>query len=294
VVGGFRGLGLELARELGRRGARVAICARERETLERARQDLDGRGVETLALPCDVTDQAGTAATVQAVHAHWGRLDVLVNNAGVIQVGPITTMTLDDFRHALAVNFWGALHGTWAALPLMRAQGGGRIVNIVSIGGKISAPHLAPYTTSKFALAGWSEALHVELAAEGIRVTTVYPGRDKPRYGGLTVCWGKDEKSARRTAHRVWPNAAMESSLSWELPLPKHFEDVAKLLTEDAVAEEIVCGPDPERHVAAIMKYVEAGFDHVGIHQVGPDQAGFFQFYATEVLPRLKPIGKAA
>jgi hypothetical protein len=82
----------------------------------------------------------------------------------------------------------------------------------------------------------------------------------------------------------------MESSLSWELPLPKHFEDVAKLVTEDAVAEEIVCGPDPERHIKAIMKYVEAGFDHVGIHQVGPDQAGFFRFYATEVLPRLTAV----
>jgi NAD(P)-dependent dehydrogenase (short-subunit alcohol dehydrogenase family) len=176
VVGGSRGLGLELARELGRHGARVAICARDHDTLERARRDLDGRGVEALALTCDVTDQAATAATVQAVHEHWGRLDILVNNAGVIQVGPITTMTLDDFRHALAVNFWGPLHATWAALPLMRAQGGGRIVNIVSIGGKLSAPHLAPYTASKFALAGWSEALHAELAAEGIRVTTVYPG----------------------------------------------------------------------------------------------------------------------
>jgi len=119
-------------------------------------------------------------------------------------------------------------------------------------------------------------------------------GRDKPRYGSLTVCWAEDEKSARRTAHRVWPNAAMESSLSWELPLPKHFEDVAKLVTEDAVAEEIVCGPDPQRHVGAIMKYLEAGFDHIAVHQVGPDQTGFFRFYATEVLPRLKLIGKAA
>jgi coenzyme F420-dependent glucose-6-phosphate dehydrogenase len=115
-------------------------------------------------------------------------------------------------------------------------------------------------------------------------------GKGKPRYGSLTVCWAKDEKAARRTAHRIWPTVAMESSLSWELPLPKHFEDVAKLVTEDAVAEEIVCGPDPERHIKAIMKYVEAGFDHVGIHQVGPDQAGFFRFYATEVLPRLTAV----
>lgn len=178
VVGGSRALGLELARELGRHGARVAICARDRETLERERRDLDGRGVDTLALACDVTDQAATAATVQAVHEHWGRLDVLVNNAGVIQVGPITTMTIDDFRSALAVNFWGPLHAT---CDVRRATsdarpGHRRIVNIVSIGGKINAPHLAPYTASKFALAGWSETLHAEIAAEGIRVTTVSPG----------------------------------------------------------------------------------------------------------------------
>ena len=119
-------------------------------------------------------------------------------------------------------------------------------------------------------------------------------GNGKPRYGSVTVCWAKDEKSARRTAHRIWPTAAMESSLSWELPLPKHFEDVAKFVTEDAVAETIVCGPDPERHVQAIMKYVDAGFDHVAVHQVGPDQTGFFSFYAREVLPRLEPLGKAA
>jgi G6PDH family F420-dependent oxidoreductase len=119
-------------------------------------------------------------------------------------------------------------------------------------------------------------------------------GRGKPRYGSLTVCWANDEKTARRTAHRLWPIAAMESSLSWELPSPQHFEDVAKLVTEDAVAETIVCGPDPEPHVKALMKYVQAGFDHVAVHQVGPDQAGFFRFYAREVLPRLTPLGKAA
>jgi coenzyme F420-dependent glucose-6-phosphate dehydrogenase len=86
----------------------------------------------------------------------------------------------------------------------------------------------------------------------------------------------------------------MESSLSWELPLPRHFEDVAKLVTEDAVAEEIVCGPDARRHVTAIKKYAAAGFDHVTVHQVGPDQEGFFDFYAREVLPRLRPLPRAA
>jgi G6PDH family F420-dependent oxidoreductase len=120
-------------------------------------------------------------------------------------------------------------------------------------------------------------------------------GAGKPCYGSVTVCWAADEAAARKTAHRVWPTAAMESSLSWELPLPQHFEAVATLVTEDAVAREIVCGPDPERHVAAIRKYVEADFDHVAVHQVGPDQEGFFRFYADEVLPRLASLeGRAA
>jgi coenzyme F420-dependent glucose-6-phosphate dehydrogenase len=110
-------------------------------------------------------------------------------------------------------------------------------------------------------------------------------GRDKPKYGSVTVCWAKDEKTARRTAHRLWPTSAMEDSLSWELPLPKHFEDVAKLVTEDAVADSIICGPDPKHHIAALAKYADAGFDRVCVHQVGPDQGGFFEFYAKNVMP---------
>jgi len=115
-------------------------------------------------------------------------------------------------------------------------------------------------------------------------------GTGKPRYAELTVCWARSESAARRTAREIWPTAAMESSLSWELPLPAHFEAVAELVTEDAVAESVVCGPDPERHLAAIAKYAEAGYDHVCIHQVGPDQAGFMRFYAREILPRLRAV----
>jgi G6PDH family F420-dependent oxidoreductase len=115
-------------------------------------------------------------------------------------------------------------------------------------------------------------------------------GAGKPRYGELTVCWAKDEATARRTAREHWPTSAMESSLSWELPLPEHFEAVAALVTEDQVAESIICGPDPEHHLAAIRKYAAAGYDHVCIHQVGKEQKGFFEFYAEEILPRLKSV----
>jgi len=119
-------------------------------------------------------------------------------------------------------------------------------------------------------------------------------GRGKPKVAELTVCWASDERSARRTAHEWWPTAAMESSLAWELPLPKHFQDVAALVTEDAVAETITCGPDVDRHLRAIQKYAEAGYDQICIHQVGPDQQGFIKFFERELRPRLGQTRAAA
>jgi G6PDH family F420-dependent oxidoreductase len=108
----------------------------------------------------------------------------------------------------------------------------------------------------------------------------------RPRYGQLTVCWGRNEKAARRTAHRLWPTAAIPGESGQELPNPKHFEQLAEIVTEEMIAERVVCGPDIERHVEAIEKYVDAGFDHVYVHQVGPDQEGFIEAYAKDVLPR--------
>ena len=112
-------------------------------------------------------------------------------------------------------------------------------------------------------------------------------GRRKPRYGELTVCWAETEAKAKKVAHKAWPTATVASSLHWELPLPSHFEDAVEGVTEDEVAEEIVCGPDPERHLEKIREYEKGGFDHVCIHQVGPDQEGFFRFYEREILPKL-------
>ena len=113
-------------------------------------------------------------------------------------------------------------------------------------------------------------------------------GTGKPRYAQVTVCWAADEAEARRTAFRIWPNSAITGELSQELPTPAHFEQAAKMVTEDKVAESVVCGPDPQRHLEAIREYVDAGFDHVYIHQVGPDQAGFVDFYRREILPALR------
>lgn len=113
-------------------------------------------------------------------------------------------------------------------------------------------------------------------------------GAGKPRYGQLTVCWAQDEATARRTAYEIWPNAGVKGELSQELPTPAHFEQAAGMVREDDIAQKIVCGPDPERHIQGIRQFIDAGYDHVYVHQVGPDQEGFFQFYAREVLPQLR------
>ncbi len=117
---------------------------------------------------------------------------------------------------------------------------------------------------------------------------------DRPRIGQLTVCWARDERSARRTALEWWPQAALHGELSQELPLPLHFEQAVRGLTEDAVAEAIVCGPEPQRHLEAIRAYVEAGFDEVYVHQVGPEQAAFIDFYGREILPAFASAGRRA
>jgi NAD(P)-dependent dehydrogenase (short-subunit alcohol dehydrogenase family) len=176
ITGGSRGLGLALAREFGRQGAIIALCSRDEEEVNRAIADLDGRSIRAVGDVCDVTDLCQVLGTVGSFEDALGRIDVLINNAGVIQVGPVDVMTLDDYEEAMAAHFWAPVYTTLSVLPGMRRRRQGRIVNIASIGGKVSVPHLIPYDASKFALVGFSEGLTAELARDGIGVTTVIPG----------------------------------------------------------------------------------------------------------------------
>ena len=184
ITGGSRGLGLAIARRLRVEGASLALLARNADELERARQDLlaiptpDGSADpgEVLAVPCDLMRPEEISGAVHAVTRHFGALDVVVNDAGIIQAGPLQNMTVEDFERTMQLNFWGAFHVNRAARPHLHGERGARIVNIASIGGRIAVPHLAPYSASKFALVGYSGALAAELARDGIRVTTVLPG----------------------------------------------------------------------------------------------------------------------
>jgi NAD(P)-dependent dehydrogenase (short-subunit alcohol dehydrogenase family) len=189
ITGGSRGLGLLIARELGRQGARVVLAARDEGELERAQQDLHAQHIDASILVADIGIEAEAQRIVSEAAARHGRLDILVNNAGVITVGPFDHMSVADFEEAMATHFWGPFHTLKAAIPHLRRVGGGRIVNISSIGGKIGVPHLVPYCASKFALTGLSAALRTELAREDIRVTTVCPGL--MRTGSVFNAWFK-------------------------------------------------------------------------------------------------------
>jgi NAD(P)-dependent dehydrogenase (short-subunit alcohol dehydrogenase family) len=177
ITGGSRGLGLVIARALVDEGAQVVLLARDTAELARAKADLEARGggaVETYR--CDVRRRRDVRATVDAILERFRRVDVLINNAGVIQVGPLEHMTVEDFENAMATHFWGPLHMTLELLPSMRHRRFGRIVNISSIGGRVAVPHLGPYCASKFALIGLSDAMRAELDRDGVRLTTVTPG----------------------------------------------------------------------------------------------------------------------
>ena len=176
VTGGSRGLGLLISRELLRAGCRVAICARDAPELERARHDLARSGGEVATFVCDVGDRQQVEHLIQQVTIQLGGIDVLVNNAGVIQVGPVENQELADFHMAMDVMYWGVVYPTLAVLPQMQARGAGRIANITSIGGRLGVPHLLPYSSAKFAAVGFSEGLAAEVAKDGITVTTVVPG----------------------------------------------------------------------------------------------------------------------
>ena len=188
ITGSSRGLGFAMASRFARKPVRLVLAARNRAELVRAQGELIAMHPHLTpdsfyVVAADLSVRAECERLIREAIAHFGRIDVLVNNAGVMQVGPVEAQTIQNFERAMQLHFFAALHTTWAALPQMRRQaplaGWNRraaIVNVASIGGKVAVPHLLPYTASKFALVGFSEGLHAELRHKGIRVTTVCPG----------------------------------------------------------------------------------------------------------------------
>src|SRR5256886_16873312 len=176
ITGGSRGLGLVLARQICAAGGKVALIARDGDELGRAKADLARRGGAVLAVQSDLLDTGQIQSVVRQIIDRFGKIDVLINNAGIIEVGPLDHMTREDYDRAMRLHFWAPYELISQIVPEMRLWGGGRIVNISSIGGKVALPHFAPYSASKFALTGFSDAIRAELARDNIYVTTVAPG----------------------------------------------------------------------------------------------------------------------
>src|SRR5438874_9348072 len=176
ITGGSRGLGLVLARQICAQGGNVALIARDPDELARAKVDLAPRGGVVITIECDLLDAGQIQSAVRQIIDRFGKIDVLINNAGIIEVGPLDHMTREDFERAMRLHFWAPLELISQIVPEMRTCGGGRLVNTSSIGGKLAVPHLAPYSASKFALTGLSDALRAELARDNIHVITVAPG----------------------------------------------------------------------------------------------------------------------
>jgi short-subunit dehydrogenase len=175
ITGGSRGLGLEMARQICARGGKVSLIARDAEELARAKTDLDRFATEVLTIQCDLLETAQIQAAVQQTLERFRKIDILINNAGIIEIGPVGHMQLKDFDRSMRLHFWAPFILYLLVAPHMRAKGG-RIVNISSIGGRIAVPHMAAYSASKFALTGFSDAIRAELAGDNIFVTTVTPG----------------------------------------------------------------------------------------------------------------------
>ena len=176
ITGGSRGLGLVLARHICARGGNVALIARDAEELARAKSDLATRPDTVMTIQCDLLDSEQIQAAVRRVIDRFGKIDILINNAGIIEVGPLEHLMREDFERAMRLHFWAPFELISQIVPEMRIWGGGRIVNVSSIGGKVALPHMASYSASKFALTGFSDAIRAELARDNIRVTTVAPG----------------------------------------------------------------------------------------------------------------------
>lgn len=202
ITGGSRGLGLAIARVLALHGCRLVICARDRAELVRAGEELEQQGAEVLAIECDVADKDDVDRMVTEARQTFGRIDLLVCNAGVIQVGQLKSMELEDFQHSMDIMYWGVLYPILAVLPEMRERQSGRIAIVSSIGGKVSVPRLLPYNAAKFAAAGLAEGLRAELLSEGINVTHIVPGLT--RTGSYLNAYYSGDEEGRKSQYKVF------------------------------------------------------------------------------------------
>lgn len=176
ITGASSGIGEATALALAAEGAKVALAARRAERLQNLEKQITDGGGKALALVTDIADEAQAAEMVHKTNSNFGSVDILVNNAGVMLVSPVEGADTSDWQRMININLLGLMYATHAALPLMKAQGGGHIVNISSVAGRVAIPNYAVYNATKFGVGAFSEALRKEVYKDKIRVTVIEPG----------------------------------------------------------------------------------------------------------------------
>lgn len=172
ITGGTSGLGFALMQKLLKEKSKISLCARDEDDLQKLKSNYPA----AFTMKCDVGDKAQVFDFIQKTIQHFGRIDIVINNAGIIMVGPMESLKREEYEKAMDVMYWGIVNTTLAVVPHMKENGYGQIVNITSVGGKVSIPHLLPYSAAKFAAVGFSEGITPELRNSNIFVTTIVPG----------------------------------------------------------------------------------------------------------------------
>jgi NAD(P)-dependent dehydrogenase (short-subunit alcohol dehydrogenase family) len=266
ITGATSGIGRETAREFARAGARVVAAGRREDRLAELAAEIEGQGGAALAVRTDVADPAQVAQLIERAIERFGTVDTLVNNAGMGLAARFEEQSIEEFRRVMDVNFWGAVYACKAAVPRMRAQaGGGLIINIASIMGKRGMPYETAYCASKFAMAGFSEALRTEVMAQGIDVSTIFPGAIESE---------------------IWETTDNRTGLDLASLLPKFpARELARIIVDDArlPQPEIVMALDAQ--VVGLLNTVAPGLMDFVLGQSVPFLEGFQKGAATGAPP---------
>jgi short-subunit dehydrogenase len=222
ITGASQGIGKATAHLFARQGYNVVLAARQPDRLKAVAEELQQLGCSALPVPTDVREVGQVHRLVETALAHYSSIDVLVNNAGIYISGPVEQFSLEDWQQTINTNLWGYIHTVYALLPHLLAQGKGTIVNVGSIGGRVPIPYLTPYTTSKFAVTGFTQALHSELSPKGIQVCGIYPNLIKSKFLERAIFQGQDAEDIEARRQQV------EQVL--QLPGVEKPEDVAQAI----------------------------------------------------------------
>lgn len=226
IAGASMGIGAATARVFAENGAKLVLAARSADKLQQVAANLPAEA-ETLIVPTDMTDQAQVKTLIEAAYARFGRIDVLINNAGQAAAGAIATVNPDHYRRIIELNLLGPLHAIQAVVPKMQAQGGGVIINISSNVSKMAIPGIGAYASTKYALNGLSLTARNELAPDNIRVVLFHPGMTATDFG----------KNALREGSQAGPPPSNRP-----MPTPDSPEDVARQILEAAINEPAEAG----------------------------------------------------